>query len=82
MVVVAHPRAVILRAPRVPYRAGNHGEQWSVTGFGNGNGLRPSYLVRGRSTCAVGVGFEPTVTGATTIFRTVGSPLPAHQPCL
>lgn len=47
------------------------------------NGPRPSHLVRGRSH-AVGVGFEPTVTRATTVFKTVplgrsGNP-PAPRP--
>jgi hypothetical protein len=56
-----------------PDRTGNHGQQRCGAGIGHAEDPRSILLVRGRSP-AVGVGFEPTVTRATTVFKT------AHEP--
>jgi hypothetical protein len=49
------------RAPRVPGRAGNHGEQRPTAGSGQGEGPRPRLQVRGHI-AAEAEGFEPSVT--------------------
>jgi len=60
------------RAPPVPDRSGNSGESRSLTDSAYENGPRPIHLVGGRS-CAVGVGFEPTVTSLPRRFSRLSS---------
>jgi hypothetical protein len=59
---------VPLPCPVIRETAGTSGDQRSLTDNAHANGPRPIYLVGGRS-LAVGVGFEPTVTRATTVFK-------------
>ena len=60
---------MVPRAPAVPDRPGTRREPRTLTDMTHASGPRPIHLVRGRSS-AVGVGFEPTVTRATTVFKT------------